>query len=232
MGAGEGVGEGGRGRSAAASGRPPGRGGARPAAAPAPAPRGGGNRAPHRGFAGMKGSGLGAASTSPVSPRIAMKRAPADSRGREGNGHPRTTPTKGVGTPKASRLRGPPLSRRTPGAEGRWPPPRPGYLQPLGVAGDVPRDAAQRQPVTVHGAPRAGALRRAGLRRHLARHRQQQPQGQGELPPAAHHHRPLPPGRGPPASAPGREARGAPPSSSPRGALGQLSGCGDKRSPS
>lgn len=100
-----------------------------------------------------------------------------------------------------------------------------GYLQPLGVAGDVPRDAAQRQPVTVHGTPRAGALRRARLRRHLARHGQQQPQGQGELPPAAHHHRPLPPGRGPPASAPGRRgARRPPPLLPPPPRRGERSG--------
>lgn len=65
--------------------------------------------------------------------------------------------------------------------------------------------------MTVHGAPRAGALRRARLRRHLARHRQQQPQGQGEFPPAAHHHRPLPPDRGPLASAPGRRGARRPP---------------------
>lgn len=68
-----------------------------------------------------------------------------------------------------------------------------GYLQPLGVAGDVPRDAAQRQPVTVHRASWAGALRRARLRRRLARQHQQQPQGQGEPPPGAHHRRPLRP---------------------------------------
>lgn len=68
-----------------------------------------------------------------------------------------------------------------------------GYLQPLSVAGDVPRDAAQRQPVTVHRASWAGALRRARLRRRLARQHQQQPQGQGEPPPGAHHRRPLRP---------------------------------------
>lgn len=139
---------------------------------------------------------LGEAPTSSVSPRIAVKRArPAAG---EGNRNP---PPKGRRDPKPGRRRGPhqPDSRQEPwreqGAEGRSPPPRPGYLQPLGVTGDVPRDAAQRQPVTVHGAPRAGALRRARLRRHRARHRQQQPQGQGELPPAAHHHRPLQPSR-------------------------------------
>lgn len=126
MGAGEGVGEGGRGRSAAAaSGRPPGRGGARPAAAPAPAPRGGGNRVPHRGFAGMKGSGLGAASTSPVSPRIAMKRAPASSRGREGNGTdtPAPPPPRASGPPKRAGSGGHlcPAGRRGPRGAGRLP---------------------------------------------------------------------------------------------------------------
>lgn len=46
------------------------------------------------------------------------------------------------------------------------------YSQSLGVAGNIPGHAAQRQPVTVHCAARAGALRRARLRRHLVQDRQ------------------------------------------------------------
>lgn len=63
-------------------------------------------------------------------------------------------------------------------------------IQPLGVAGDIPRHAAQRQPVTVHGAPGARALRRARLRRPVFQHRQHEPQQQQQGPrrpvPAAH----------------------------------------------
>lgn len=64
------------------------------------------------------------------------------------------------------------------------------YSQPLGVAGDIPRHTAQRQPVTVHGAPGAGALSRARLRRPVFQHRQHEPQQQQQGPrrpvPAAH----------------------------------------------
>lgn len=55
-----------------------------------------------------------------------------------------------------------------------------GDLQPLGVTWNVPRDTPQRQPMTVHGATRTGALRRARLRRHLPKMEQQNQEQQAE----------------------------------------------------
>lgn len=76
-------------------------------------------------------------------------------------------------------------------------------IQSLGVAGNVPGHAAQRQPVTVHRAAGAGALRRARLRRHLTQDRQHQPQRQGQCLPAKAAHLPPPPPPPPRPLAPG-----------------------------
>lgn len=56
------------------------------------------------------------------------------------------------------------------------------YLQPLGVAGDVPGHAAEPLAVTVHCSPGTGALGRTGLAVHSAQKDQDQDQERDQKP--------------------------------------------------